>query len=271
MTETSPRGNATTTGGDFETRFSYGDNDWPTAVSWPGATEAAARAQVTTTYNDDGTKGTETNAVGGVTTFAYHPNRMVKQVAAPATTSGPKALTDYRYDTAGRVVRTIRPGVDGAGASRPEEQVDYTPQGTVSIRRETSATAGVWRTTRYAYNAHGESAQTAGPRSIGAEQEATQVDYNAFGQPTASRRRLPGRWLTTPTSYDAAGNATSTSTLTGANQLLASTYRYDALGRVAAQTADPTNPDHEVAFTFVVLGENLPAWGPSCGSTKLPQ
>ena len=259
LIETSPRGNADTSTApdDFQTRFSYDDNDWPTAVSWPGATEAAARAQVTTAYNDDGTKATETNAVGGVTTFTYHPNRMVKQVAAPATTSGPKALTDYRYDAAGRVVRTIRPAVDAAGASRPEEQVDYTPQGDVSVRRETSATAGVWRATTYAYNAHGETAQTAGPRSIGAEQEATQVDYNAFGQPTVSRRRLVGRWLSTPTSYDAAGNATSTSTLTGANQALTSTYRYDALGRVAAQTSDPTNPDHEVAFTYEGEGAQL--------------
>lgn len=148
-------------------------------------------------------------------------------------------------------MRTIAPAVDAAGASRPEELVDYTPQGDVSVRRETSATAGQCRTTRLAYNAHGESTQTAGPRSIDAEEERTEQDRDAFGQVTVSRRRQkepgqPARWLQTPTSYDISGNPIATSTLTGTNQVLTSTYRYDALGRVRAQTSDPTNPDHEV-------------------------
>jgi len=257
VTETSPRGNAPTPATDFETRFGYDDNDRPTTVSWPGKTEADPRAQVTTAYNDDGTRNTETSAVGGITTFAYFANRMLKQVSAPATTSGPKALTDYRYDTAGRVVRTIGPAVDAAGTSRPEEIVAYTPQGDASVRQETSATAGVWRTTRYAYNAHGESSQVAGPRTVAGEEERTEQVHDAFGQVTLARRRLPGRWLDTPATYDPAGNATSTSTLTGTNQVLTTSYRYDALGRVAAQLVDPANPGHKVAFTYEGEGAQL--------------
>ena len=47
--------------------------------------------------------------MGGVTEHVYFANRMLKTTKAPATTAGPKAVTDYRYDAAGRVVRTIRP------------------------------------------------------------------------------------------------------------------------------------------------------------------
>ncbi|MGH9163975.1 MAG: hypothetical protein ACRDZW_00465, partial [Acidimicrobiales bacterium] len=79
----------------------------------------------------------------------------------------------------------------------------------------------------------------------------------AAGQLTLVRRRLEGRWLDTPTAYDAAGNVVATSTLTGTNDLLTSRFRYDALGRVAAQTADPTNVDHEVAFTYEGEGAQL--------------
>lgn len=47
------------------------------------------------------TKATETNAVGGVTEHVYFANRMLKTTKAPATTAGPKAVTDYRYEAAG--------------------------------------------------------------------------------------------------------------------------------------------------------------------------
>jgi hypothetical protein len=76
--------------------------------------------------------------------------------------------------------------IDAAGTTRPEVQADYTPQGAVSVLRETSAVAGQWRTTRAAFNAHGEQTASFGPRSVGAEEARTEMDRNAFGEVTAT-------------------------------------------------------------------------------------
>ncbi len=142
---TSARGTATTgIGNDFETRYTYDPNGWLTKVSRPDATDTdpAKRVETSTAYNDDGTKASDTNAAGGVTTYSYWPNRSLKQTSAPAATAGPAALTDFEYDLAGRITRTVFPATNTAGTQRPETIVDYTPPrpalhpaGDVSARR----------------------------------------------------------------------------------------------------------------------------------------
>jgi len=138
----------------------------------------------------------------------------------------------------------------------------------VSVLRETSATAGTWRTTRAAYDAHGEQAQLAGPRSVGGEEARSETDHNAFGEVTTTRRRLVGKWLTSTTAYDTAGNTVSATQPSGNGASLESTYRYDALSRLAAQTKDPSNPGHTVEYTYENEGAQLTRVDKVSGATE---
>jgi hypothetical protein len=162
----------------------------------------------------------------------------------------------------------VDPATDAAGTVRAEVQADYTPQGAVSVLRETSSTAGQWRTTRAAYNAHGEQTAGFGPRSIGAEEARTEMDRNAFGEVTATRRRLVGKWLTSTTGYDTAGNKKQVTQPTGNGASLESLYRYDALGRLAEQTKDPSNPGHTVDYSYENEGAQLTRVDKAAGTVE---
>mgnify|MGYP000262277838 CR=1 FL=1 len=243
----------------YTTSYTYDRDGRLLKTSSPGAvgTNAAERVETSTAYFDDGTKRSETNAAGGVTTYEYHPNRALKAVVAPAGTGGPAARTDYDYDLAGRQTRVVLPATSADGTVRPARTTTYTPQGKPSVETETSAVDGQNKVTRHAYNAHGDKVQTAGPRAQSGEDARTEWDYNPFGERSAERRRLVGRWLTSTTDYDAAGNKIRTTQPTGNGATLESLYRYNALNQLAAQTKDPTNPDHEVGYTYDGEGAQL--------------
>lgn len=216
-------------------------------TSTPGA-PGGPRTTVRTTYADDGAKASDTSARGAATTYVYWPNRLLRTVDAPAFGTT-RALSDTFYDAAGRVARTLGPVTTASGA-RPETILAYNPDSSMSRRQETSATASP-RVTRYAYNAHGQEVRADGPRTVEGVEAATTRAYDAFGQATLARRRLgAARWLPTTMGYDSAGNQTSVSQPSGDGAALTSVYAFDALGRLAAQTADPVNPGHTVAYAY---------------------
>ncbi|HVE45304.1 MAG TPA: DUF6531 domain-containing protein [Acidimicrobiales bacterium] len=265
--ETSPRGTATTTAGDFTGTWTYDSNGWMTESSGPGVDAAAPRVVNKTSWNDDGAKSSDTSAIGGVTTYAYWPNRALKATTAPAGT-GSVAVSEYFYDRAGRVRLERHPATNAAG-DRPESETTYAPDGQVVTTAETSPVAGQKAVTRTAYNAHGEVIEARGPRSDDGVEAATTSSYNVFGEATASRRRLSAtKSLDTFYGYDAAGNQTCQVQPTGsgggseaacggsptAGQLVSS-YRYDALGQLTEQTKDPTNPGHTVAYEYSGEGQ----------------
>lgn len=266
-TETSPRGMATADiGGDFTTAWAYDANGWVTQASGPGKNATAPRVVTTTAWNDDGTKTSDTSAIGGVTTYAYWPNRALKATTTPAG-AGASAVSEYFYDLAGRV-RLERAPVTNAAGDRPESETTYAPDGGVVASTETSPVAGQKAVTRSAYNAHGEVIETRGPRSEGGVEAATTSSYNTFGEAVASRRRLSAKSLDTFYGYDAAGNQTCQVQPTGSGGgteaacngsatpgQLVSLYRYDALGQLVEQTTDPVNPGHTVAYEYSGEGQ----------------
>ncbi|PLS76440.1 MAG: hypothetical protein CYG61_02075 [Actinobacteria bacterium] len=266
-TETSPRGTATATAGDFTKAWTYDPNGWVTEASGPGADAAAPRVVTRTAWNDDGTKASDTSAIGGITTYAYWPNRALKATTEPAGT-GSSALTEYFYDRAGRVRLERRPATNATG-DRPESETTYAPDGAVVATTETSPVAGQKALVRTAYNAHGEVIEARGPRSDAGVEAATTSSYDTFGQLVASRRRLGAtKTIDTFYGYDLAGNQNCQVQPTGsgggteaacagsatAGQLV-STYRYDALGQLVAQTTDPVNPGHTVAYEYSGEGQ----------------
>lgn len=275
--ETSARGTVTATVDDFTNVYTYDANDWLTQVSEPGVTQGAQpltnptspRIVNSTSYNDDGSKFTETgprnNATtqSDVTTYDYWPNRLLKSVKAPATSTlagdgkTKKALTEYFYDNTGRLNKTVYPVVNVAG-DRPETLVAYTPNGDVSVQTETSAVAATARVTRYAYNAHSENIQTAGPRTVnGVEAQTTSV-LDTFGQLKQSIQRLTAtKNLTTSYDYDAAGNQFRVIQPSGDGNSQTSEYAFDALNRMRSQTIDPSNTNHTVDYTYNGEGQQL--------------
>lgn len=90
-----------------------------------------------------------------------------------------------------------------------------------------------------------------GPRSVESVVASSTQGHDPFGQVTLLRRRVDGaRWLETITGYDLASNPTSVSQPSGDGGHLGSTFAFDALDRLAAQTADPHNPGHRVEYGY---------------------
>ncbi len=244
---TSPRGNATPAEGDFTTTWSYDANDWMTQTSTPGP-DGGARTITSSTYNNDGTALNATSARGATTTYGYWPNRALRSTDAPADGTA-RAISETFYDLAGRPRRSLGP-VTNAEGQRPETTLSYSPAGSVASSTQTSSNAEP-RLTRMSYNAHGEAVVTEGPRSIDGVVASTTQRLDPFGQATSLRRRLGvDRWLETTTGYDAAGNTTSVAQPSGNGAQLNATFAFDALDRLAAQTADPQNPGHTVDYTY---------------------
>jgi len=246
--ETTPRGTATATTGDFTTRSTFDADDNLTELSRPGKDDASPRSATRYSYNDDGTKATETSPIGGVTSFEYWPNGSLKKTIAPAGT-GQQAVTENFYDTAGRLRLLREPSTNAAGA-RPETETFFAPGGLTASTSET-ASLGDRVVTTFAYNAHGEQIQSLGPREAdGLKEEQTQ-SYDPLGQVLSLRRRVDAsRFLDTTYSYDPAGNKIRNTQETGDGQGLEWTYAYDAQGRLTAQTSDPENPGHTVAYSY---------------------
>ncbi|MCA1832856.1 MAG: hypothetical protein LC750_09050 [Actinobacteria bacterium] len=253
--QTSPRGVATTgVSDDFTTIWTYDNNDWVTQASEPGANPADARRVATTTYADDGQKLNETTPrAGSQVNYTYTPNRTLKTVDAPGQTANApdRAVTDYSYDPVGRVTQLDRPVTNTAG-ERPRTTTTYTPSGAVA-KQQVIANATQTQVTTYSYNAHGEVLRTDGPRTTPVTAQTSSV-YDAFGEVTKTSRRIDtSRTIDSTVGYDRAGNQIQViqpSATTAASDDLESLYSYDPLNRLSAQTKDPANPTHTVAYSY---------------------
>lgn len=233
-------------------------------VHAPGADErpgsSTGKTVTTTGYFADGTVAfTDGPLTGDVdrTTHTYWPNRQPKQTSAPAGT-GQRALTDFEYDNVGRSSRTLHPAVNSAG-NRPVNTVVYTPSGDVARTATTSPTGAAGNTDQSVstfFTLHGEVLVTTGPRTVDGQGAREENSYDRFGQLT-SARRLAGRtatgadkWIVSQTGYDQAGNTVRSTQATGDGAVLESLYRYDGLNRLAEQTKDPVNPNHQVRYGY---------------------
>ncbi len=251
--DTTPRGQLTpSVADDFTTIWTYDNNDWQTQASWPGANPTDPRRVATVTYADDGAKTAETTPrSSSQINFAYTPNRTLKQIDAPGQTANSidRAVTDYGYDTAGRVTQVDAPAGNTTN-ERARTTFTYTPSGAVA-QQQVIANATQTQTTLYAYNAHGEPLQTKGPGKVGTFSHTTEQTYSPFAEVTRTRRyKTATTWVDAEVGYDQAGNQVRTAQPTGAGATLESLYRYDALGRLSAQTKDPENPSHTVAYSY---------------------
>ena len=250
--QTSPRGQSTGAADDFTTISIYDNNDWLTQASLPGANPADPRRVTTVTYADDGAKTAETTPrANSQVNYAYTPNRSLKQIDAPGQTanSADRAVTDRGYDLAGRVIQVDGPAGNTA-SERPRTTMTYTPSGAVA-QQQVVANATQTQTTLYAYNAHGEILQTKGPGKVGTFLHTTEPTYSPFGEVTRTRRyKTATTWLDAEVGYDQGGNQVRTTQPTGAGAMLESLYRYDALGRLSAQTKDPENPTHTASYSY---------------------
>lgn len=255
VSETSESGNATATVGDGVTTWTHDPNGWVTEVRSSGATPTTSDVE-STTFFDDGTVATTTNARGAVTSYAYHPNRAQKSVTVPAGT-GQTAVTSYEYDAAGRLSKTIEP-VATAGGTRPQTIVSYSPAGLPEIEQHTDPSGGFSNIVRTAYNAHGETVSQAGPRAQAGVSAQSLSFYNALGDVTSTQRRLsPSRTAVSQFGYDLAGNQVSSTQATGDGGQLTSRYTFDALGQMTAQVEDPVNPTHQTRYTYTGEGQQV--------------
>lgn len=235
------RTSATEPGG-LVTTFGYDRMERSTATVEDGQQVSA------TVYNDDGTTAQETNAAGGTTTYQWWPNHAIRQQTAPA--DGTAAVTDWAYDTAGRIATITGPQTT-AGGERPTTTRSYTPSSQVASETTTAPDGGT-AIVEFAYDAHGQTVQTLGPRT----DEESRRQFDTFGQNILLRRADgPSSWLDTSYRYDLAGNLLSTTQPAGPDGPdgdLTTGFDYDVLGRLIEQT-DPTN-DHETAYTWTPDG-----------------
>jgi len=276
--ETSPRGTATATvDDDHTTMWCHDATGLVVKVSEPGASGAAPavdpcadvatrladRTEALTSYRSDGTKASETNPAGAVVDFEYYPNASLKLTRADTTPGVARAETLHLYDQAGRV-RLTRGPVASAAGERPETEWSFTPDGQVATEAATTAVTdaggAVHSLVTYAYNAHGEPLEATGPRQVEGTRQRQAAVYNAFGEVTQSRRLLkaPGqaaRDVVSRFGYDAAGHQTSASQPTGTGAELTSTFAFDAIGQLVAQTVDPLNPGHTVDYAYTGEGQ----------------
>jgi YD repeat-containing protein len=105
-----------TPSGSYQILYCYNPDDQGTQVSGPGASESDSRTVTSTSYNSDGTKASQTNPFGAVTTYDYFADQSVKQVTAPAT-SAKNAVTTYSYDSAGRASAITLPETTASGTA----------------------------------------------------------------------------------------------------------------------------------------------------------
>jgi YD repeat-containing protein len=248
---TSPRGQSTPAPDDFTTISTYDNNDWLTEVSQPGANPSDPRRVSTISHADDGKKtGETTPRPDSQVNYTYTPNRSLKTVDAPGQTEAlaDRAVTDYAYDSVGRVTQLDGPVLNAAG-QRPRTTTTYTPSGVVA-RQQVVANATQVQVTSFAYNAHGQVLRTDGPRTTPVAAQTSSV-YNAFGEVTKTSRRIDtSRTLDSTIGYDRAGNQVQVIQPTGTGGLLEALYSYNAINRLSAQTKDPTNPTHTVIYTY---------------------
>ncbi|MGH3116261.1 MAG: RHS repeat-associated core domain-containing protein [Gaiellales bacterium] len=271
--ETSPRGQSTPDPDDFTTIWTYDANDWLTQTSLPGANPADARRVAGIVYRENGTKLSETTPrAGSEVRYAYWPNQALKQVDAPGGSTTERALTDYTYDNAGHLSVVDGPVANSANR-RPRTTTTYTPAGLVTTRVETSAVPNQDRSTRFAYNAHGELLRSDGPRTVGTVgtvEQATEHVYDSFGEVVTTRRRADStRWIESQVGYDPAGNQVRVTQPTGQGANLESLYTYDALNRLSAQTKDPLSSwSHTVTYSYENEGAQTERVDKSGGAEK---
>ena len=257
---TTPRGSGD--GDAFTTIFTYGHNEWLESVSRPGTTSAAGDRLVTTTdFNFDGSRSRRENPAGAVTTFAYHPNRLLKRTERPAD-AGELAVTTYFYDASGRQRKIVHPSVRAGGdaEARPVEILAYTPNGGVA-RVERTSPVSARSIVSLAYDPFGDVLQSTGPRAnTSGLLEAQRRTYDSFGRVTKMQRRLnASKWLQYGYVYDLAGNLVESTQPTGlesngTDDVLTTRYAYDDLGRLTRQT-DPHNPDRVVTYDYLAAGQ----------------
>ena len=263
---TSPRGTETSDDDDFESRRTFDALDRVTDVSTPGSSEESQRRKRTITYDDDGREVTEVSPAAAAddvseaeatTTWTYWPNGQVRSISEPAG-SDQYAVSDVEYDQAGRKVLVTFP-ITTAGGGRPRQRATYSPSGTLVQLEETSSTGQLDRITEFAYNSHAEQVEITGPRAVAGHRSKQENAYNAFGEVTRSRRLIrpeassdENRWLTNASTYDTAGNQTSStqpSAAAGDVDDLTSHYTFDALNQLVTQS-DPINTDHMTRFSY---------------------
>lgn len=157
----------------------------------PGADErgtSPAKTVTLTSFSADGTVRWVDGPWPGEadrTRSSDYPNRSVKTVEAPAAT-GSRAITDYHYDTVGRVVTTTMPAADAAG-NRPQEIVTDTPSGDPAVTARASPASGPGKTdqvVRQFFNAHGEPIAVTGPREVNGQSEGLGVVRDGIEPPT---------------------------------------------------------------------------------------
>ncbi len=246
------------------------------------------------TYNTDGTRATDTDAVGTVTGYTYDAfGDVTSQTATPLT--GQSVTTDFTYDRDGQQTQTI---------SDPNGLAVTTSRQYDAFGRVVSATDGNGNTSAFSYDPNG--AEIASTDAAG---NTVATVYDAFGRTLATTDALGNRTtyayapdgssmtVTTPegislvtdydefgevtTVYDGDGNAssyrydadgnrvetdsasgTTTATYDADDRAISTTdangtvvqYTYDADSRVLSRTVDPDGLDLVTSYTYDALG-----------------
>lgn len=187
---------------------------------------------------------------GNITAYSYDGNGNLTQTVQPAVAYGSVTVTPtttVTYNSRGLPLTTTDPEgkvttssyaattfdlvsvVEDSGAGRLNLATGYTYD---PVGNQVSVTAPNGTTTTNAYDAERRLIRVTAPSPLSASK--TEYDYNDSGQRTKVRQALGSGWLTTETTYNAAGKAV---TVIQPDTSMQSTTAYDAVGRPQTVTA----------------------------------
>jgi RHS repeat-associated protein len=225
---TDPDGNATSTAGDYTTKYTYYPNG-----ELNTATDADGNLTTYTNYDPNGYPQTITDALQNATTFTYDSRGAVLSVADPF-----HATTTQQYDVFGRPGQNVAPKDQGAGVYITTPAPVYDGNDNV-----TQATAPNGAVTTYTYDNNDEKIARFAPKdtSTGPTRETT-YSYDPAGnlvsttEPNGNQPSPPSSYTTT-FGYDEINELTSK---TDASSNI-TRYGYDDVGNRTSVTDPDTN------------------------------
>ncbi|MCX2928396.1 LamG-like jellyroll fold domain-containing protein [Streptomyces sp. NEAU-W12] len=195
-------------------------------------------------YDPAGRLASTTDAMGATTSYTYFDDGLTATVTAEQVTKSDGTRRDIvpesnSYDGTGHLTRQIT----GGGTTTVTHQVDATGRTVKSVLDP----AGLNRVTTFAYD--GDDRVTEQTQPITGDRTLTTTsDYDTAGNPVRQTITDGDTTHTTTHSYDDRGLPLTTVTprgnAAGADPTAyTTTYRYDALGRLAQQTAPPVKAE----------------------------
>nr|BFE53352.1 polymorphic toxin-type HINT domain-containing protein [Saccharothrix mutabilis subsp. capreolus] len=304
VTEARDGRSANSTDTTYLTTYAYTPSGDPAGTTLPGS-NAASRRSTSTTYTTGteaaigggtmppGLKRTETNAGGGVTTYAYTSRGDLREITDPAglktlrthdalgrtteekvvSATFPQGVaTTFTYDGMSRLLTRTEPAVTNAVTGTAHQQRTtntYNPDGTIaSIKVDDAALNDPGRTTSYTYDTYGRVATLTDPTGA-----VTRTEYDTMGELT---KRIDPVGTEFTYTYTIARHQLATTTVKGftgdggaPRDIVLESRAYDPGGQLASKTdAMGRTTAYEYRYTDKLYSDTLVGYrNPDTGAT----